>query len=85
MGPIMAYVANCNGDCADVNNEKLKWVKIDELGYVEEEDTWAAIQLAHDFNVTWSVTVPKEHAPGNYVFRHEIIAVYGRQHYPQCM
>ncbi|MBE3042510.1 glycoside hydrolase family 61 protein, partial [Candidatus Bathyarchaeota archaeon] len=36
-GPVMTYVANCNGDCADVDKEALKWVKIEEVGYVEEE------------------------------------------------
>ena len=85
LGPIMTYVAKCSGDCADAKKEELKWVKIEEVGYLPEQDTWAANILAHDSNVTWTTTVPKELAAGNYVFRHEILAVYGKQHYPQCV
>lgn len=52
--------------------------------------TWAAYDLAADNN-SWTVTVPSNLASGNYVFRHEIIAVHGAssldgaQNYPQCV
>ena len=41
-------------------------------------------------NNSWVVTIPKDIAPGNYVLRHEIIALHaagqanGAQNYPFC-
>ncbi|PSN64964.1 glycoside hydrolase, partial [Corynespora cassiicola Philippines] len=87
MGPVITYVANCGGDCATVDKTTLKFVKIDEAGY--EDGQWAAIKMIANNN-TWPVTVPETLAPGNYVFRHEIIALHGggdlngAQNYPQC-
>jgi cellulase len=42
-------------------------------------------------NNSWSVTIPSDIASGNYVLRHEIIALHsaeesdGAQNYPQCV
>ncbi|KAL2106570.1 hypothetical protein VUR80DRAFT_6533 [Thermomyces stellatus] len=89
IGPVLTYVANCGGDCADVDKETLQWVKIDEAGYDAETGQWAAIALIESGN-KWATTVPETLAPGNYVFRHEIIALHGAgsengaQNYPQC-
>lgn len=83
MGPVYTYVANCGGDCETVDKEALEWIKID--GYdLDDAGEWATTKLiANDAN--WVTTVPKELVAGHYVFRHEIIAIYGKQHYPQCM
>ncbi|KAI0121179.1 glycosyl hydrolase family 61-domain-containing protein [Xylariales sp. AK1849] len=70
IGPVLTYVAACDGDCADADKIALKWVKIDD---------------------SWTTTVPSTLAAGNYVFRHEIIALHGAgsangaQSYPQCV
>lgn len=43
-----------------------------------------------DQNSSWTITVPSSLVAGNYVFRHEIIALHGAasldgaQNYPQC-
>lgn len=84
MGPVLTYIANCGGDCGYVDKETLEWVKIDELGLNKETKEWAAVQLIGTNN-TWTTTVPETLAPGKYVFRHEIIAIYGQQHYPSCI
>ncbi|KAL2258802.1 hypothetical protein VTK26DRAFT_7737 [Humicola hyalothermophila] len=84
MGPVMTYVANCRGDCANVDKETLKWVKIDEMGINEKTGEWAAVELIGTNN-TWTTKVPETLVPGKYVFRHEIIAIYGVQHYPSCI
>lgn len=87
IGPVITYAAPCDGDCADAEVEALKWVKIEEAGY--ESGSWAAIDLIENNN-TWVTTVPENLAAGNYVFRHEIIALHGAgsengaQNYPQC-
>ncbi|GAP92271.2 putative murein transglycosylase [Rosellinia necatrix] len=89
LGPVMTYVANCNGDCASVDKTALRWVKIDEEGYDTTTKTWAAAKMINNNN-TWTTTVPSTLAAGNYIFRHETIALHGAsslngaQSYPQC-
>ncbi|KAH6647294.1 glycosyl hydrolase family 61-domain-containing protein [Truncatella angustata] len=89
IGPVLTYVAACGGDCSAADKTTLEWVKIDESGYDSSTSTWAA-QTLIDNNSTWTTTVPSTLAAGNYVFRHEIIALHGAgsadgaQNYPQC-
>ncbi|KAJ2987451.1 hypothetical protein NUW58_g4497 [Xylaria curta] len=87
IGPVLTYVAKCSGDCASADKSALRWVKIDEAGW--NAGSWASARLIANNN-TWTTTVPSTLAPGNYVFRHEIIALHGgssangAQSYPQC-
>ncbi|TVY82836.1 Endoglucanase-4, partial [Lachnellula suecica] len=92
-GPIIDYLANCNGPCETVDKTTLKWFKIDAVGLIDKSITdglWATDQLIANNN-TWTVTIPPTIAPGNYVLRHEIIALHsagsanGAQDYPQCV
>lgn len=91
-GPVLDYLANCNGDCETVDKNSLEFFKISEGGLIDDSvlpGTWASDQLIANNN-SWVVTVPPSIAPGNYVLRHEIIAlqfanvVNGAQNYPQC-
>ncbi|KAJ2902962.1 hypothetical protein MKZ38_010614 [Zalerion maritima] len=90
IGPVLTYVAACGGDCADADKTALEWVKIDEAGIDYDTQVWAAQDLI-DNNNTWATAVPSSLASGNYVFRHEIIALHGggsengAQNYPQCI
>lgn len=87
VGPMITYVAKCAGDCADADKESLKWVKIDEAGY---DGGWASDKMIANNN-TWTVPVPSSLKAGNYVFRHETIALHaagdenGAQNYPFCL
>jgi hypothetical protein len=92
-GPIIDYLAKCaNDDCTTVDKETLEFFKIDEAGLIDGSSgpgKWATDELiAADGK--WSVTVPESLAPGQYVLRHEIIALHsagdtnGAQNYPQC-
>lgn len=92
-GPVIDYLANCNGECTTVEKTKLQFNKIDEMGlvdYTAMPGNWASDKLIAANN-SWTVTVPKSVAPGNYVLRHEIIALHssqnqdGAQNYPQCI
>jgi len=92
-GPVIDYMANCNGDCATVDKATLEWFKIDEKGIVDNSaapGVWASDELMAN-DLSWPVTVPATLAPGNYVLRHEIIALHsagqenGAQNYPQCL
>ena len=92
-GPVIDYMAKCDGECETADKNTLKFFKIGEAGLINgapAPGTWASDTLiAH--NLTWTVTVPASIAPGNYVLRHEIIALHsannlqGAQNYPQCI
>lgn len=92
-GPVIDYLANCNGDCSSVDKTTLKFNKIAEMGLIDGNvmaGNWASDKLI-TANNSWTVTVPATTAPGNYVLRHEIIALHsaqdlnGAQNYPQCV
>lgn len=78
--------------------ENIEWVKIDELGWLNDTGwddlmlggTWASnVLVANDFQ--WRVKIPEALVSGEYVLRHEIVALHvadevdGAQAYPQCM
>ncbi|PBP28833.1 Glycosyl hydrolase family 61 [Diplocarpon rosae] len=92
-GPVLDYLADCGGDCKTVDKTTLKFFKIDGVGLLDDTTlpgNWATDTLEANNN-TWSVTIPASIAPGNYVLRHEIIALHsagqvnGAQNYPQCV
>lgn len=92
-GPVIDYLAKCTDSCTDVDKTTLKFFKIDQVGLVDDTTvpgTWGTDQLIANNN-SWTVTIPKSIAPGNYVLRHEIIALHsagtadGAQNYPQCI
>lgn len=94
-GPILTYLAACNGDCTTVNKLQLQWVKIAELGQTAlgvgggKTGAWAD-DILRSGNGAWSVKIPKSIKAGNYVLRNEIIALHSAydvgaaQLYPQC-
>jgi cellulase len=87
-GPVIDYIAPVSGDFASIDKTSLQWVKIAESGY--NGGDWAALELIANGN-SWTVDIPSNLAPGNYVLRHEIIALHsggqpnGAQAYPQCI
>jgi len=90
VGPILTYVARCDGSCSLVDKTELQWVKIDEVAIDLTTQKWPTDAMIANNN-TYTVTVPSSLAAGNYVFRHEIIALHsapnanGAQNYPQCI
>ncbi|KFY55243.1 hypothetical protein V497_07131 [Pseudogymnoascus sp. VKM F-4516 (FW-969)] len=92
-GPVIDYLASCNGECETVDKTALKFFKIGEEGLIDGSNApgnWASDKLIANSN-TWVATIPSDIAPGNYVLRHEIIALHsayddnGAQNYPQCI
>lgn len=91
-GPVIDMLANCNGDCTSVSKTDLKFFKIAAVGLLNDDPQpgeWATDTLiAH--NYSWVIKIPEDLAQGNYVWRHEIIALHsaenvgGAQNYPQC-
>jgi hypothetical protein len=97
-GPVLDYMADCGEDCTTVDMTTLEWFKVGELGQLELSTVggtagkWAAdLLFEHKTNLTWTVTVPEEIKPGNYILRHEIISLHmggaenSTQMYPQCI
>lgn len=91
-GPVIDYLANCGDSCETVDKTTLKFFRIDGVGLVDDTNlpgTWGDDQLIANSN-SWMVEVPPTLAPGNYVLRHELIALHsagsedGAQNYPQC-
>lgn len=89
-GPVLDYLANCNGPCETADKSKLQFFKISEAGLLDvAANKWAADELLAN-NLSWSVRLPSDIAPGNYVLRHEMIALHaagnanGAQNYPFC-
>ncbi|CAM1502344.1 Fc.00g043280.m01.CDS01 [Cosmosporella sp. VM-42] len=91
-GPIIDYLAKCPGNCEDVDKTKLNFFKISAAGLLDmslQSGRWADdVLLANGFQ--WTVQIPAQLEAGNYVLRHEIIALHGAgqpngaQNYPQC-
>lgn len=91
-GPIINYIAPCNGDCTTLTPSSLRWSKISQTGLVTPGGigTWATDNLIKT-NFTATTTIPRNLKAGNYVIRHEIVALHsagsdnGAQLYPQCL
>ncbi|KAI0694067.1 glycosyl hydrolase family 61-domain-containing protein [Cytidiella melzeri] len=87
-GPVMTYLASC-GDttCDQFDSTQAKWFKIDEAGQ-DSSGAWAQATL--NTGAPINVTLPSNLASGNYLVRHEIIAlqlamsVGGAEFYPSC-
>ncbi|KAF2488805.1 hypothetical protein BU16DRAFT_496463 [Lophium mytilinum] len=92
-GPVLSYLAKCSGECESVDKDDLSFFKIDEAGLIDDTTVpgnWATDELIANNN-SWSLKIPSSIAAGNYVLRHEIIALHsagtadGAQNYPACI
>ncbi|KAK4187212.1 glycosyl hydrolase family 61-domain-containing protein [Podospora australis] len=92
-GPVIDYLASCGANgCSSVDKTSLEFFKIAESGLIngaQAPGKWASDVLIENNN-SWMIKIPENIAPGNYVLRHEIIALHsggdlnGAQNYPQC-
>ncbi|KAJ7262090.1 glycosyl hydrolase family 61-domain-containing protein [Mycena rebaudengoi] len=88
-GPMLTYLAKCPGStCTGVNPSSLKWFKIDHSGLISGTvgaGYWGSGKMI-DQNSTWTMTIPKTVPSGNYLLRHETIALHSlpAQFYPEC-
>ncbi|KAF2797357.1 lytic polysaccharide monooxygenase [Melanomma pulvis-pyrius CBS 109.77] len=101
-GPIIDYIAACNGPCSKVDPSSLKFVKIAQRAWIDNstyaEGFWATNQMIAS-NGTWAIEIPSGLKAGEYVVRHELIALHvafeaigkgpyytdGAEFYPQCV
>jgi cellulase len=86
-GPVIDYLAPFN-----TNAGSLSFAKIAQKGLNSGSNpgNWASDDLIKNGN-SWTINIPSSVAPGQYVLRHEIIALHaagsanGAQFYPQCV
>jgi hypothetical protein len=104
-GPMLTYLASCGSTtCDQFDSRTAKWFKIDQVGK-DSSGTWVQQQISQflhsphtrsisfrytvDGNV-YSTNLPENLAPGEYLVRHEIIALHlatekGKaEFYPSC-
>ncbi|KAF7312866.1 hypothetical protein MKEN_00970900 [Mycena kentingensis (nom. inval.)] len=88
VGPMMTYMASCGGDCTTFDASKAKWFKIQEQG---KDDSGKWYQARLDDGEAASVTIPSSLKAGNYLLRHEIVALHtamtegNAEFYPGCV
>ncbi|KAF5309504.1 hypothetical protein D9619_012340 [Psilocybe cf. subviscida] len=90
-GPMLTYMASCGEDtCDKFDDSKAKWFKIDQEGRkTTGNKDWIQQDLMNGGVATGSI--PSTLAPGNYLLRHEIIALHlatsmgGAEFYPACI
>lgn len=88
-GPIMTYMASC-GDtpCNQYNGSDAQWFKISQLGQ-QSDGTWYQSIIMN--GGVANATIPSNIAPGNYLMRHELIALQNAateglaEFYPSCV
>jgi len=81
-------MASCGGDCTTFDASNAEFFKIDQEGYLgpPPAQNWATDKLIQD-NFSWTVAIPKTIKDGEYLVRHEILAMHSvgqPQFYPSC-
>lgn len=95
-GPILVWLYKCAGAFSSCDGSGSGWFKIDEAGFKgdgtkvfldsETPSGWDIAKLVGG-NKQWTSKVPQGLAPGNYLLRHELIALHqanAPQFYPEC-
>jgi hypothetical protein len=95
-GPIIVWLYKCSGAFSACDGSGSNWFKIDEGGFSgdgvkvfldsEKPSGWEIAKLVGG-NKQWSSKIPAGLAPGNYLVRHELIALHqanSPQFYPEC-
>jgi hypothetical protein len=88
-GPLMNYLTSCgNTTCDQYDPQDSEWFKIEEIGR-QSNGSWVQQELMNGFTV--NTTLPTDITPGQYILRHEIIALHlatslgGAEFYPACI
>jgi hypothetical protein len=85
LGPVDHYMASCNGNCLTFDATNAEWFKLDAAG-LYPNGTWASTELIKN-GLSASTVIPAELESGEYLIRHEIIALHSAgqpQFYPAC-
>lgn len=87
-GSVSVYLYKCSGAFSSCTGGGAGWFKIDEAGLLSGtmyDGVWGLGTV--DSTKQWTSTIPPQLAPGNYLIRHELIAVHQTntpQFYAEC-
>ncbi|CAA7265680.1 unnamed protein product [Cyclocybe aegerita] len=91
VGPVITYMARAPSDITKWNpGNSAVWFKVAESGKTSD-GKWAASDLLYASNHIYTFRIPPRLQPGQYIIRHEIIALHsaysypGAQVYPSCI
>lgn len=87
-GPVMVWMYKCAGDFGACDGKGKNWFKIDQTGMTAPplSGTGWGTNLIYK-NLQYSSKIPATLAPGNYLVRHELLALHQAntpQFYPEC-
>ncbi|RWA10346.1 hypothetical protein EKO27_g4755 [Xylaria grammica] len=83
-GPVMVYMANCEGPCDEWDGTGKRWFKVWETGDTAVP-SWEAWEAGYIIRRGVNMTIPKTLKSGNYLIRHEVINLEANlQLYPEC-
>ncbi|KAJ3540235.1 hypothetical protein NM688_g6256 [Phlebia brevispora] len=83
LGPVSHYMASCDGDCLTFDATNAKWFKLDAAGLYSNGTRSNVVTNG----LSASTVIPAELTSGEYLIRHEIIALHQArqpQFYPAC-
>ncbi|TVY41902.1 Cellulose-growth-specific protein [Lachnellula subtilissima] len=89
IGPMVTWMASCSGDCKTFTPSGNVWFKIDQAGLISGDlptGLWGSGKMVAQ-NSTWTSIIPASLKAGNYLLRHETIAMHtsnAPQWYPEC-
>jgi len=87
-GPVMVWMYKCAAAFTACDGSGTGWFKIDQMGLTAPPlsgTSWGTAVLYK--NLKWTSTIPAALAPGNYLIRHEVLALHQAntpQFYAEC-
>jgi len=87
-GPVMVWMYKCSGAFSACDGSGQGWFKIDQMGMTAPPLTGTSWGTAVVYaKLQWTSTIPASLAPGNYLIRHELLALHQAdtpQWYAEC-
>jgi len=87
-GPVTVWMYACDGAFTSCTGTSAKWFKIDQMGMTAPPLTGTSWGTAVVYStLKWTSTIPSKLAPGNYLIRHELLAIHqanSPQWYAEC-
>ncbi|KAH9897088.1 lytic polysaccharide monooxygenase [Xylariomycetidae sp. FL2044] len=87
-GPVMVWMYPCENGFSSCDGKQKKWFKIDQMGWFGtslNSNDWGTAMVYK--NLKWSSQIPATLKPGDYLIRHELLALHQAntpQFYPEC-
>lgn len=87
-GPVMVWLYKCSGAFSSCDGSGNGWFKIDQMGMTAPPlsgTNWGTAVVMKQ--LYWESTIPAKIADGNYLIRHELLALHQAntpQFYPEC-